>query len=137
MLKVLKSTCRKLWCLSTCKKSTSSLTLFWDIVKTLQTCFFWELWECLTIPIKIIASVCSKLSCLPVCKKSTSSLTSFLRCCKEIANLLFRVIWTCLATHTWNDSIWGNTFRLYGIGGEISTAKLAFILEYFQEKLFK
>ena len=26
---------------------------------------------------------------------------------------------------------------LYGIGGEISTAILAFILEYFQEKLFK
>ena len=38
MPKVLKSTCTKLRCLSTCKKSTSSLIYFWDIVKTLQTC---------------------------------------------------------------------------------------------------
>ena len=60
----------------------------------------WELWECLTIPIKIILSICSKLSCLSACKKSTSSLNSFLRYCKEIANLLFWVIWACLATHT-------------------------------------
>ena len=37
--KVLKSTCRKLWCLSACKKSTSS-NFFFDIVKTLQTCYF-------------------------------------------------------------------------------------------------
>ena len=38
MPKVLKLTCTKLRCLSTCKKSTSSLICFWDIVKTLQIC---------------------------------------------------------------------------------------------------
>ena len=40
MYKVLESTWRKLWCLPVCKKSTPSLTSNWDIVKTLQTCYF-------------------------------------------------------------------------------------------------
>ena len=37
------STCRRVRCLSVCKKSTSSLPSFWDIAKTLQTCYFWVL----------------------------------------------------------------------------------------------
>ena len=55
--------------------------------KDIANLLFWELWECLTIPIKIIVSICRKPSCLFACKKSTSSITSFLRYCKEIANL--------------------------------------------------
>ena len=77
MPKVLKSTCRKLWCLSACKKSTLSLTSILRYCKNITNLLFWELWECLTIPIKIIVSICSMLSCLSVCKKSTSSLICF------------------------------------------------------------
>ena len=97
--KVLKSTCRKLWCLSTYKKSTSSLTYFLRYCKNIANLLFWELWECLTIPVKIITSICSKLSCLSARKKSTSSLTSLLRYCKQIPNLLLWVIWAYLVTH--------------------------------------
>ena len=79
MSKVLKSTCRKLWCLSTYKKSTSSQTSFWDIVKTLQTCYFSNLGNAWSSPSKIIVSICRKLSCSSACKISTSSLTFFLR----------------------------------------------------------
>ena len=52
MSKVLESTCRKLWCLSTCKKSTSSQTSFWDIAKTLQTCYFSKLGNVWSFPSK-------------------------------------------------------------------------------------
>ena len=97
MPKVFKSTCWKLWCLSTCKKSTSSLTFFGDIVKTLQTCYFGNFGNAWPFPSKIIVSTCRKLSHLFACKISTSSLTSFLWYCKERANLLFWVIWACLA----------------------------------------
>ena len=96
MPKVFKSTCWKLWCLSTCKKSTSSLTFFGDIVKTLQTCYFGNFGNAWPFPSKIIVSTCRKLSYLFACKISTSSLTSFLWYCKERANLLFWVIWACL-----------------------------------------
>ena len=43
------STCRRVRCLSVCKKSTSSLPSFWDIAKTLQTCYFWVLRACQTV----------------------------------------------------------------------------------------
>ena len=56
------------------QKSTSSLTSFLRYCKGIVNLLFWELWECLTIPIKIIVSLCSKLSCLSACKKSTSFL---------------------------------------------------------------
>ena len=36
MPKVLKSTCKKFWSLSACKKQTSSLTTFWDNVAILE-----------------------------------------------------------------------------------------------------
>ena len=80
------------------QKSTSSLTSFLRYCKDIVNLLFWQLWECLTIPIKIIVSICSKLSCLSACKKPSSSLTSFLRYCKKIANLLFWIIQACLAT---------------------------------------
>ena len=63
MFKVLNSTCTKLWRSSACK-STSSVTSFLRYCKDIANLLFWELWECLTIPIKIIVSICSKLSCL-------------------------------------------------------------------------
>ena len=95
MLEVLKSTCRKLWCLSASKKSTSSLTSFLRYYKDIANLQFWELWGCLVIPIKIIVSICINLSCLSACKKSTLSFTSFVRYCKGIVNL-FWVTWVCL-----------------------------------------
>ena len=74
MPKVFKSTCRKLWCLSAFKKSTSSLTYFLRYCNNIEK--FWELCKCETILIKIVVSTCSKLSCLSACKKSTSLFTS-------------------------------------------------------------
>ena len=101
MLKVLKTTCKKLWCLSACKISTSSLASFLRLWrKTLQTfCFenFRDVWPS---PSKIIQSICRKFSCLSVCKKSTLSPTYFLRYCKDTANLSFWVLWAYLPTHT-------------------------------------
>ena len=64
MPKVLKSICRKLWRLSACQKSTSSLASFWRYRKDIENLLFWELWECLIIPIKIMVSIYSKLSSL-------------------------------------------------------------------------
>ena len=113
MPKVLKSTCRKLWCLSACKKSTSSLTYFLRYCKDITNLLFWEFWECLTIPIKIIVSVYSMLSCLSACKKSTSSFIYFLRYCREIANLLFLSICTRLATHLKWQYHFEETFDVY------------------------
>ena len=52
MPKVLKWTCRRLWCLSTSKKSNSSLSSFLRYCKDIANLLLWELWECLTIPIK-------------------------------------------------------------------------------------
>ena len=77
--KVLKSTSRKLWCLSACTKSFSSLTSFLRHCKYITNSLFLELWECLIISIKIIVSICSKLPCLSTWKKSTLSLTSLSR----------------------------------------------------------
>ena len=110
------SLCRKLWC-SKCwnqlvgdfdvylhaKKATSSLTSFLRYCKDIAHLLFWELWECLTIPIKkIIVSIYRKLSYLYACNKSPSSFTFFSIYCKELANLLFWVIWACLATSSIN-----------------------------------
>ena len=72
---MLKSTCRKLWCLTTCQISTLSLISFLRYYKDIVNLLFKELWECLTIPIKIILSVCSKLSYLSAGKNSASSFT--------------------------------------------------------------
>ena len=52
MPKLLKSICGKFWCLSSCKKSTSSLTSFLRYCKGTAKLLFWELWECLTTLIK-------------------------------------------------------------------------------------
>ena len=64
MPKVLKLTCRLLWCLSACKKSFSSLTSFLTYCKDTTNLLFWELWKCLTIPIKIVVSISIMLTCM-------------------------------------------------------------------------
>ena len=64
MPKVLKLTCRLLWCLSACKKSFSSLTSFLTYCKDTTDLLFWELWKCLTIPIKIVVSISIMLTCM-------------------------------------------------------------------------
>ena len=69
--------------------------------KDVANLLFWEVWECLNIPIKTIVLICTQLSCLSGCKNSSSLLNCFLRCCKEIASLLFWVIWAWTQhTHT-------------------------------------
>ena len=113
MTKVLKSTYRKLWRLSACKKSSSSLTSFWRHCKDIAQLLFWELWECLTIHIKIIVLIRSKLPRLSAYKKSTSSLTSFLRYCKEIALVVWGNLGLSAHTHLnmkfkYYISIWRN-----------------------------
>ena len=50
------------------QNSTSSLTSFWSYYQDITNLQFWELWECLTIPIKIILSICGKLSCFTACQ---------------------------------------------------------------------
>ena len=57
MPKVLKSTCRKIWCLAACKKSTASLASFLRFCELMANLLFWEHWECLMIPINIIVSI--------------------------------------------------------------------------------
>ena len=56
MSNVLKSTCKKPWCLSVCNKSTSSLifvtVVFWDVAKTLQTFYFENIGNALSSPSK-------------------------------------------------------------------------------------
>ena len=104
MPRVLKSTYRELWYLSACKKSTPSLTSLLRYCKEIANLLFWDLWECLTIPIKTIVSIRGKFSCLSAYKKSASSLTPSFKYCKEITNLLFLITWACLDTHTYNNS---------------------------------
>ena len=145
MPKVSKSTCRPLWCLSKCKKSTSSLTSFLryytDNIQTIYLLFckiikllFWELWKCLTISIKIIVSSYCKFSCLPASRKSTLSLTTFLRYCREIENSLFWEICAYLATHITNDSI---KKRLTIISRGKSTPSFTFSLIYCKNIAYK
>ena len=98
--------------------------------KDVTNLLFWELQECLTIPIKIIVSSCSKLSCLSRSKKSTSSLTFFLRYCKEIATLLLIAIWTCLIIFTQNNSIKLKEPLTFICGQKKSTLSFTLSLRY-------
>ena len=45
-------TWKKLLGLSACKKSTSALTSFLRYCQDIANLLFWEIWECLTNPIK-------------------------------------------------------------------------------------
>ena len=98
MLKLLKSACGKFWCLSACKESTSSLTSFSRCCKDIVNLLIWELWECLTIPVKN-HSINLQETFMLTCMQQINFITTFyIRYCKEIANLLFWVIWAWLST---------------------------------------
>ena len=116
MPKTFKSTCKKLWYLSVCRKPTSFCYFYSAINRflllLLQTCYFWNSGNAWPSPSKIKASICGKLFCLSVCKKSISSHTFFLRYCKQIPNLLIWVISAFLDTPEMIVSIWRNLWRL-------------------------
>ena len=95
MSKVLKST---MMFISHAKNQLYLLTSSLRYCKDIANLLFWELQECLIIPIKTIVFICRKPSSSSACKKSTSSPTSFVRYCKEIVKLLLWVIWACLVT---------------------------------------
>ena len=84
--------CRIVWRFSACSQSTSSLSSFRDIAKTLHCVF----WTCLAMTSKNNNASLSKTLCLSSCKKIHLSLNSFLKYYKDIANLLFWVFWACL-----------------------------------------
>ena len=127
--KVLKSTCRQHWFLFPCKKSTSSLTSFFEMLYRHCKLAILGTLEMLDHLHQNHSINLSKFSYVSACKKSTSSLTSFLRYCREIANFLFWVIWACLATHIKNDSITLKK-RLTIISREKSTPSFTFSLRY-------
>ena len=52
MPKILKLTCGKLWCLSSCKKINFISDFFLRYCQNIANLLFWELRDCLTIPIK-------------------------------------------------------------------------------------
>ena len=67
-----------------------------DFFKDTATLLFWELWECLTIPIKMIVS-----NFILIYRQNINFITSFfLKILQKIAQLLFWVIWVCLVIHT-------------------------------------
>ena len=115
MPKIFKSTCKKLWYLFVCKKSTSFCYFYSAINRffllLLQTCYFWNSGNAWPSPSKIKVSICGKLFCLSVCEKSISSHTFFLRYCKQIPNLLIWVISAFLDTHTHTHLKWSYQFE--------------------------
>ena len=74
MPQVLKSTCRKL---SACKKSISSLTSFLRYSKDIANMLFWELWECLIIPLKNY-SINLWWNFMHICMQKINFITHFL-----------------------------------------------------------
>ena len=122
---VLKSTCRKFWCLYACKKATSYLTSFWRYCKDIANLQFWELRECFSI----IVTICRILRCLHACQnKLNHSLLSW--------DIKFQRI----LHFDWPTTFWSITrepvFSRYRIAGKISTTILVFILDYFHFRRF-
>ena len=74
MHKVLKSTWRKLWCLSECKKLTSSLTSFLRNYEDIANLLFRELWKCMTIK---KYSINLKEIFMLICKQKINFITYF------------------------------------------------------------
>ena len=88
---------RIVWCLSTCKKSTSSLLSFLRYWKDIiWTCYFGYFGTAWLWPVKMP----QPLWYLSSFKKSYLSLTYFLKYYKHLAKFLFWVLWACLATPT-------------------------------------
>ena len=75
-VQVLKSTCRKLWCLSACKKP-SSPTSFLRNCKDRANLIFWKLWESLIIPINNYTSHLQETSMLICMLKSNVGIKVF------------------------------------------------------------
>lgn len=84
--KLIVSTCRKIWCLSACIKSSSTLPSFLRSCKDTANLLFWVLWTCLATPVKRDSINLWNHWCLPACKKASSCLTSFLKYRKDIVN---------------------------------------------------
>ena len=100
MRKVLKSTFKKLWCLTASKKiNLISNFFFLRYWKDITNLLFWELLECLIIPIKNQSTNLQETFML-ICIKQIYFITSFWSYCNEIANLLVCVIGKFLGTHT-------------------------------------
>ena len=90
-------TCRIVWRLSTCKKSTSSLLSFLRYWKDIiWTCYFGYFGTAWLWPVKMT----QPLWYLSSFKKLYLSLTYFLKYYKHLAKFLFWVLWACLATPT-------------------------------------
>ena len=83
------------------KKLNFISNFFWDIVKTLQTCYIGNFENASPSPLKIIASSCSKLSCLSLSKKGNFITHFFFKILQR--RMLFWIIWACIATSTWYD----------------------------------
>ena len=129
MPKVLQLTWGKFWCLSACKKSTSSLTCFLNYCKDIADLLFWELWECLAIPIKNHI-INLQETFVRICMLQINFITHFfLRYCKETAILLFWVHWACFAAPKMVVSTWRNLWYL------CYRQKTNFILSIFLETL--
>ena len=95
MSKVLKSTCRKLLCLSACKKWTSSITSFFlnILQRNTKLVILGNLDKPGHTP-KVMLSIWRNFWCLSADQKSTFSLIYH----KDITNLLFWELWTCMVT---------------------------------------
>ena len=102
MPKLLKSICGKFLCLSSSKKSTSSLTSFLRYCKDTANCYFANFENAWLPSSKIKESVCRKLLCLYACNKSTSSLTCFITHWNSKLNILGN---SSMPRSTLNDSI--------------------------------
>ena len=107
-----------IWHLSAGKKSTSSFTF--SLSYFLLQIYCNLVLGTLPCTPKVILSIYRKLLCLSAGKKPISSPALFWRLVVSILPHKSRT-----------------RITKYGIGGEMSTTILAFILDYFQEKLFK
>ena len=126
MLKVLESTCRKVWCLSACKKINFISNLFFKILWRHFKLAILGLREYLTIPIK----------------NYTISLHTYLHATNQLhysllssdieknSKLVIIGVWACLVTHTENDSINMKKSLMF-----ICKQKIKFILPVFIEIL--
>ena len=112
------------------QKSTSSLTSFLRYCKDIVNLLFWELWECLTIPIKIIVSICSKLLCLSACKKINFFTHFFLKIMQRNSKLVILGNLS-MPGHAPKMivSIWGNIWHLSA--GKKSASSFTFSLSFF------
>ena len=103
MSKVLKSSCKKLLCLSTIPIKHYSINFVGNLH---ADCYAKN-----QLTPKVILSICRKLLCLHAGKKKKTSISMFAWIlCKiwdyvRYVNILFWILWGCLDTHNKNDMI--------------------------------